>query len=458
MTRINGWVEGTLGPVRRPILRSPAQTMSLGFAAGIGLGTLALMLPGSRVDGSGASPLVALFTSTSAFCSTGLSTVDMPRYFSTWGSIVVAVLIQVGGFGIMTLASLFGVLIARRLGLRALIATAAETNTVQLGDVRSILIGVVKVTFLTETLVAAALALRFWLGYDESPGRAVFLGVLHSVSAFNNAGFAWFSDSLISFVSDPWICLPINVGVIVGGIGFPVLFELRKVTLRPRLWTLNTRLTVWGSVMLLVGGTVAITAVEWGNPGTLGPLSPGGKLLAGFTQAVQPRTTGFNSISLDQLHPVTTFTMTTLMFIGGGAASTAGGIKISTFLLLWYVMWAEVRGMVDVEIGGWRIGARALRQALTVALLSIGLVLLSTLLLMLLEPVGLNAAMFEVVSAFATAGEDAGLTARLGVPGQVLIMLLMFIGRVGPVTLVTALAVRERQHFYRLPEGRPLIG
>lgn len=432
--------------------------MSTAFASGVAIGTVLLLLPWSRSGPGRAGFMEALFTSTSAICVTGLSTVDVPEYWSTFGQVVILLLVQIGGFGIMTLASLLGILVARRLGLRALLNAATETNTIQIGDVRRVLKGVLQVTLVIELVVALALTARFFFGYDESLGRSVWLGVFHAVSAFNNAGFALFSDSLMSFVSDPWVCLPINVAVVLGGIGFPVLLELRKEARRPREWSLHAKLTIWGSLVLLVAGFGFITATEWSNPATLGVLDIPGRLLAGLTASVQPRTAGFNSIDYAQMTDPSLFATTILMFIGGGSAGTAGGIKVSTFFLLLFIMVTEVRGDRDVEIAGRRIETRSLRQALTVGLLAIGLVLLSTLALMILEPLTLQHAMFEVVSAFATVGLSTGVTPTLGAPAQALLVLLMFTGRIGTVTLVSALALRERQHLYRYPEGRPLIG
>jgi len=388
---------------------------------------------------------------------TGLTTVDVPSYWSPFGHVVMLALIQVGGFGILALASLFGLLVSRRMGLRTRLTAASESNTLHMGEVREVIFGVLRTVVVIEATVAAALTVRFLVGYDETPGRALWLGVFHAVSSFNNAGFALWSDSLMSFTGDAWVVLPLCLSVILGGIGFPVLFELRK-HLKPRLWTLHTKLTLWGSVVLLVGGWVFFTAVEWTNPHTLGAMGGGERVLTGFALSSLPRTAGFNVVDYTQVHESSLFATTTLMFIGGGAASTAGGIKVGTFVLLFYVMLNEVRGERDVEVADRRIGPRTLRQALTVGLLAIGLVLVATLVLMLLEPLRLNEAMFEVVSAFGTVGLTAGVTPELGGAAQVLLVLVMFLGRVGPVTLVSALALRERPHLYRLPEGRPIIG
>lgn len=416
------------------------------------------MLPVSRTGPDGAPFLAAMFTSTSAVCVTGLIVVDTPSYWSGFGEAVILGLIQIGGFGIMTFASLLGLLISRRMGLRTRLTAAAETKAVGLGDVRTVIVGVVKVSLVFEALTGICLSLRFLLGYDEPVSRAIYHGVFHAISAFNNAGFALYSDSLIGFASDPWICLPIAVAVIAGGLGFPVLFELRRQLMQPRLWSLHTKMTVTVTALLLALGTVFVTASEWSNPGTLGALDTPGRLLAGFFQAVMPRTAGFNSLDYAQMNEGTLLGTNVLMFIGGGSAGTAGGIKVTTFILLFFVIYAEVRGERNVDAFDRRLDERATRQALTVALLSVGAVVAATVVLLEITAFSTHQVLFEAVSAFATVGLSTGITADLGPAGHLVLIALMFLGRLGPITLVSALALRERQRLYELPEGRPLIG
>ena len=445
--------------VRRPLLRHPAQALVFGFAVAIAIGTALLMLPISRSASSGAPVLVAVFTATSAVCVTGLVVVDTPTYWSGFGQAVILVLIQVGGFGIMTLASLLGLLISRKMGLRTRITAATETKSPGgLGDVRAVIIGVAKVTCLVEAGIAAILTVRFIVGYDEPVGRALYLGVFHAVSAFNNAGFALWSDNLIGFVTDPWVILPISFAVIVGGLGFPVLFELRRLGRRAGRWSLHTKMTLSVTVALLVLGVAFVTASEWSNPATLGSLDGRGKLLAGFFQGVVPRTAGFNSLDYGHMYQDTLLGTCILMFIGGGSASTAGGIKVTTFILLFFVIYAEVRGDTAVHAFNRRVDPRAQRQALTVALLSVGAVVVGTLLMLASTALETHEVLFEVVSAFGTVGLSVGITADLPGIDQLLLVAIMFLGRLGPVTLVSALALRERPQLYQLPEGRPLIG
>lgn len=438
--------------------RQPAQVIALAFGTAILVGTLLLMLPVAR-EGPGAAPfLAALFTATSAVCVTGLTVVDTATYWTPLGQVIILALIQVGGLGIMSFASLLGVLLSRRLGLRSRISTASETKTAGFGDVRRVILGVLRVSLSVELVIAVLLTLRFALGYGNGIGLAAWRGVFHAVSAFNNAGFALYTDNLIPFGNDPLICLPIAVAVIIGGLGFPVLFQLRREFGRPLHWSMNTNLVLTGTALLLVGGTVFITAVEWSNPGTLGPMSPIQKVHAGFFQSVITRTAGFNSIDISALHPVTWLGMDALMFIGGGPAGTAGGLKITTFGVLFFILLTEIRGGTAVNIFGKRLSRSVHRQAITIVLLSVGLITVATMFLMLTTDFGLDRLLFEVVSAFGTVGLSTGITAGLPAVGQLLLVLLMFVGRLGPITLASALALRTRPLLYELPKERPLIG
>ncbi|MBU8547387.1 MULTISPECIES: TrkH family potassium uptake protein [Streptomyces] len=443
---------------RWPRLRHPAQVVVVGFATAVAAGTGLLMLPVAKAGPGGAGAVDALFTATSSVCVTGLIVVDTPVYWSGFGQAVILGLIQVGGFGIMTFASLLVLLVSHRIGLKARLTAAAETKTVGLGDVRSVVTGVVKVSLLLEALTALVLSLRFATAYDEPWPRSVWLGVFHAVSAFNNAGFALYSDSLMGFATDPWICLPIALAVIAGGLGFPVLFELRRRWSRPWSWSLHTKIVMWASGIFLVGGSAFVTAIEWSNPGTLGPMDVPGKLLAGFFQGVMPRTAGFNSIDTSQMNPASWLGTDVLMFVGGASAGTAGGIKVTTFAVLFFVMYAEIRGEGAVNIFHRRLHGDLQRQALTVVLLSVAAVAVSTLAFVVFTDYGLDRSLFEVTSAFATVGLSTGITAGLPPGLHLLLVALMFIGRLGPITVASALALRARVRLYDLPEERPVIG
>ncbi|CAN5293592.1 potassium transporter TrkG [soil metagenome] len=436
----------------------PVQTVFLGFLLVALVGAGLLMLPIATSGSGSANPIEALFTSVSALCVTGLVVVDTPSYWTGFGHGVILALIQIGGLGVMTLASVIGLAVIRRLSLRSRLTAAAETKSIGLNEVRGMVLGIVKVSFSVEAVVAVILALQFSLAYGKPFGEAVWLGVFHSVSSFNNAGFALFSDSMMSFVADPIMCLPMAAAIILGGLGFPVILQLRQHVSTPRLWTMNTRLVLWGTVLLLVLGTVFITLLEWDNPRTLGALDWPARLLAGFFQSVQTRTAGFNSIDTSAMHSTTWFGMDALMLIGGGPAGTAGGIKVTTFAVLFFIIAAEVRGDAVVNVFGKRLSRAVHRQAIAVALIAVALVAASTGALMLLTGLSLDQTAFEVISAFGTVGLSTGITADTTVVGQIILMLLMFIGRLGPITFASALALRERRILYQLPKERPIIG
>ncbi|WP_307844663.1 TrkH family potassium uptake protein [Actinotalea solisilvae] len=427
-----------------------------GFAGAVVVGTLLLLVPATATRPT--TVLEALFTATSAVCVTGLVVVDTATHWTPLGQVVVLLLIQAGGLGIMTLATLLGLVIQRRLGLGSRLVAAASTRSVGTGEVRSVLLGVARVTAVCEAVVAALLTVRFAVAYDMPFGTAVWQGVFHAVSAFSNAGFGLYSDSLVPFVADPWICLPLVGAVVVGGLGFPVLFELRREHRRPRRWSIHTKITMLMTAVLLLGGWLFMLAAEWSNPATLGPLSTPGKLLAGFVAGAMPRTAGFNSVDVGAMDDGTLLGTGVLMFIGGGSAGTAGGIKVTTFAVLLVVIWSELRGDPDATILDRRMTPAVQRQALAVALLSVAAVIIPTLVMTATSDLSLDEVLFEVVSALATVGLSTGITAELAPAHQLLLVALMFVGRLGPVSLGAALAVRERQRLFRLPEGAPLVG
>lgn len=399
----------------------------------------------------------AAFTAVSALCVTGLATVDTATYWTGFGQIVIAVLIQLGGFGVMSSATVLGLLMLRRFSLTSRLKTATEKNT-ELANMKKAIWGIIAVTAVVESVVGLMLFLRFWLHYGFSPERSAQLGAFHAVSAFNNAGFALFSDNLMSYVSDPWINLPISAAIIIGGLGFPVIMQLLRYGRVQRRWSMNTRLVLAGTVIFLVGGTVLIAAIEWTNPKTLGGLDPASRILAAFFQSVQTRTAGFNSVDIGALHPVTWLVMDIFMFVGGGPAGTAGGIKITTFGVLFFILLTELRGERAVNIFGKRLSRSVHRQAISLVILSIAFIMTATAVIMMISPFTLDRVLFETISAFATVGLSTGITAQLPVPAQSILMLLMFVGRLGPITFATALALRPRHIDYELPKERPIIG
>ena len=444
--------------VRRHRTRHPAQTVAAAFAVGILVGTVLLSLPAARA-GPGAAPLqVATFTATSAVCVTGLVVTDTATYWSGFGHVVILVLIQVGGLGFMALASLLALAMSRRLGLHQRLLTQTEINVTRLGETRRVLLAVGAFSLAFELLAAVVLTGRLWLTYGEPLGRAAWLGLFHSVSAFNNAGFALYSDNLVGFVDDGWVSLTVTLAVIAGGLGFPVLIELLRAPARPGRWSLHTKLTLTMTWVLLAVGTLAIGALEWSNPATFGPLDLPGKLLAAFFHGAGPRTAGFNSVDYGAMGETSWLVTDILMFIGAGSAGTSGGIRVTTFAVLVLMVAAEARGLTTVNAFGRRIPSTAQRQALAVTLIGLGAVVLATMAITAQSGLPMSQTLFEAFSAFGTVGLTTGITAELPTASQNLLILLMFLGRTGPITLATALALREREPRYRYPEERPIIG
>jgi trk system potassium uptake protein TrkH len=309
----------------------PAAVLALAFLATIGVGTALLMLPWASASGQSAPWLTALFTATSAVCVTGLVVVDTGTYWSPLGQGLVMALFQLGGFGMMTSATLMGLLIGGHLKLRTRLLLQSETHALSLGDVRSVARMVLVVTVLVEGLVALWLAVRFAQKMDIGWGEALWLGAFHSVSAYNNAGFSTWPDSVMRHVTDAWVLGPLMLAIVVGGLGFPVITELwanrRK---RHARWSIHTTLTVWGSAALVVLGTLALWAVEHDNPKTLGPLGVADQWLAALFTSVAARTAGFNAVDIGALELESLVLHYVLMFIGGGSAGTAGGVKVTT--------------------------------------------------------------------------------------------------------------------------------
>ena len=443
----------------RSTWRYPARVVPIAFLGAVLIGTALMMLPAARAEPGHAPFVTALFTATSAVCVTGLAVVDTPTYWSTFGHVLITVLSQIGGFGIVTLATLISLLVSRRLGLRSRLMAQTESAGLFGGNLGGVLIRVALVMLVSEAAISVVLTLRFWITYDYPFGRAVWHAVFHAVQAFNNAGFALYPDSLVRFVGDWWICVPVTLGVFLGAIGFPVLFELAREWRTPGCWSTHTRLTVWGALLLSSVGFLVFLTFEWSNDRTLGAFDVPTKILAALTQDVMTRSGGFNSINLGDMNTETIMVTNALMFIGGGSASTAGGIRVTTFLLLAFVIWAEIRGEPDVTIRERRIAEETQRQAVTVALLGVALVGVGTLALIgLTRGVPFDRALFEVTSAFATVGLSTGITPSLPPSAQIVLVVLMYVGRVGTIAVGTAIALNTRRRQYRYPEERPLVG
>ena len=439
-------------------LANPLRLLLVVFAGLIVVGAFVLMLPVSRTDGSPADFVTALFTSTSAVCVTGLTVVDTTTYWSGFGQFIIMLLIQLGGLGIVTLATLAFMLLSDRLGIFHMKTLAAETGADSLAGVRGLVRIVVGVTLACEAVIALVLSLRFWTAYDMPFDTGLYHGVFHAISAWNNAGFALYSDNMIQFVSDPIVSITISIAVILGGIGFPVLRGFWQHRFRVQRWSLHMRLTVATTGVLLIIGFLGFLIFEWTNAKTFGSLSVVDKTNAAFFQSVQPRTAGFNSIDTQALTDESILVTLTLMFIGGGSASTAGGVKVATFALLAYVMWAEIRGDSDVTVFKRRVPSTVVRQAITVALAGVGTVAVSTLALSVTGEYGLVKSAFEAISALSTVGLSVGVSGADKTLSELILVALMYIGRLGPITLAAALALRTQPNLFRYPEDRPLIG
>jgi trk system potassium uptake protein TrkH len=428
--------------------RHPGRLVVLSFLAAVTAGTSLFMLPLAAEPGKSTSFMTALFTAVSGLTGTGLAVVDTGTHWSTFGEVLLLTLAQIGGIGIMTLASLLALMVSNRIGLQMQLTVRTETNTLNLGHVRRVALGVVVISLVVEAIGAVVLGLRFWLGHGYAPGQAFYSGVFHSVSAFNSVGVSLYPDSLTRFATDPWVSLTVVAVGVIGGLGFPVLFEVLRGRRRKR-WSLHTRITVPVYLSLVAFGAVMVLVLEWTQAGTLGPY--------GVWDA-QPGTAGFNTLDVAQLQPATLLVNDVLMFIGGGSAGTTGGIKVTTFALLAFVLLAEVRAEPSVHVMGRRLSNDVQRQAVTVALMGVGAVMIATLIMLATTSFRLDAVLFEAASAFGGVGMSTGITAQLPVVSQFVVMALMFIGRLGPITLVSALALRERGRRYELPEERPIVG
>ncbi|WP_018804634.1 TrkH family potassium uptake protein [Salinispora arenicola] len=441
------------------LMQRPVRLVPIGFGTTILIGTLVLMLPWATGQQRHTPFVTAFFTAASAVSVTGLAVVDTPNYWNDFGLVVITVLTQVGGLGILAGATLIILVVSHRLGLRNRLLVQAETAEFGLGDVRRLLFRIAAISLAVEATIAVILTLRLWVRYDYAFGEALWAGVFHAVQAFNNGGFALYTDGLIGLSSDAWLILPMAFGALIGGLGFPALFEAIRGWRHPAGWSVATKLTLWGSAALLMAGFLALLAAEWSNPYTLGIRPWPDKLLAAFAQNAFFRTGGFNVINIEALGEEGIPVIIALMFIGGGSASTAGGIKVSTFFLLAFVIWAELRGEPDVTVRHRRVATASQRQAVTVALLGVALVVAGTVTLILLtEGVPHHFALFEVTSAFSTAGLSLGLARDLPASGQIVLIALMYIGRVGSLTLGSALALNTRRRLYRYPEEQPLVG
>ena len=440
---------------------SPARVLVVGFGALILVGTVLLRLPISAARDS-LTTLDAAFTATSALCVTGLVVVDTPRDLSLFGQVVVLALIQVGGLGYMTVSTVVGLALGRNLTVHDRLTLQESLNVDSMEGLGRFVLTVLKLTLVFELAGALLLAAR-WAG-DYGPWRAAYYGLFHAVSAFNNAGFALFSDSLVRFRGDWTVNLVVTVLIVCGGLGFVVLTELGSARRGRRLST-HTRLVVLATAVLIVAGTGLVWAIERQNPRTLGPLDLGESILAAYFQAVTPRTAGFNTLEIGAMMPGSLFLIILLMFVGAAPGSTAGGVKVSTFSVTVAVIWAMVRGRAEPTLLGRRLAPALIARAFTICL--IGFLALNVVagVLLVVEGRDLLSTLFEATSAFGTVGLSLGqpgsplsLAGHYSPAGKLLLAGMMFMGRIGPLTLAVAVARTGKPAPVRYPEGRFLVG
>lgn len=439
------------------ITAQPGRLIAFSFAGVILIGALLLSLPVSVAAGCRPSFLSALFTSTSAVCVTGLIVVDTPTYFTGFGQFVILLLIQVGGLGIMALSAATSLLIGKRLAVseRTLLQNALEQADV--ASLKTMAKQIVVLTALFEGIGAALLSARFYQAGSANGLDACRMGVFHAVSAFCNAGFALFPDSLIGFRGDAAVILTIGGLVVLGGLGFPVLGTmLRRRVDRRQPVDLHTWLALVTTALLLIGGTVLFYVMEAGH--SLTGFSATERWLSALFQSLTTRTAGFNSLDIERLQPATLFLMIGLMFIGASPGSTGGGVKTTTAATLWLALRALLHGRNAVECRGRTVPADVVNRALGVLVLSASVIAITTFVLLLTEEASLLHLLFEATSAFATVGLSMNLTPHLSAIGQVLIIVVMFIGRIGPLTMALSLSGVTRQTQIRYPLGRLSVG
>jgi trk system potassium uptake protein len=420
------------------------------------VGTGLLKLPAS-VRGE-ISWMDAFFTSVSAVSVTGLATVDIPGTFTTFGQSVMIMLVQVGGLGIMTLTTLGALLVGRRVGFKDVLAVREEMGNVDSPRSTLRLVGqIAAITLFVELVGAVVLAVGFFRGGLDA-ASAAFYGVFHAIAAFCNAGFvALPSGDIFKYAGDAVVILPLALLIIIGGLGFPVMVELSRYR-RTRRLTVHSRIVLITSGILLLIGVASVGALEWTNPGTLGGNPLGTKLWMSFFQGVTPRTAGFQTVAYPEMREPTLVIQAALMFIGAAPTSTGGGVRITTIALLALVLLAQYRGAEEVSVFNRRLPRGLVQKAFAVLSLSTLLVLTATFALMISDGLSLLPALFEVTSAFGTVGLTLDVTPGLSTFGKFLVIGVMFLGRVGPITLVLALALRHRPRTYTYPEEDIAIG
>ncbi|MDX2026510.1 TrkH family potassium uptake protein [Microcella sp.] len=451
---------------------SPARFAIVIFTALILITTLLLTLPIAKAGVGSSAPLAdALFTAVSAVCVTGLATVDMATYWSPFGNIVIILAMQIGGIGVLTMASILGLIAARRIGLRAKLIAASDTNAarvharpvaesqaVRLGEIGGLLFTVAASAIVIELVITALIVPRLLIeGFD--PWSAIWQGFYLALSAFTNTGFVPFTPGMERFASDPWMLSVLSIAVFLGAIGFPVIFALaRWLRTRARL-TLHARVTLITTLILIGVGALAIGFLEWQNSATLGGQDGVTRPMTALFTSIMSRSGGLSTVDIGEMNGSTLLVLDMLMFVGGGSASTAGGIKVTTLAVLFFAAVAEARGVDDMEAFERRIPNDVLRLSVSVVLWGATIVATSTVIVLHITKAPLDFVLFDVISAFATCGLSTGLTSNdLPDAAKYVLAATMWAGRVGTVTLAAALAASQRRQLFRRPEERPIVG
>ena len=435
----------------------PFALLVYGFAGIIALGALLLWLPMSSKAGEFTSFPNALFTSTSAVCVTGLAVVDTGTYWSSFGQGVILVLIQIGGLGFMTGATLLLLAFGRRIGLKQKLLIGDSLGVEKLGGLMPLVMGIAVFTLVVESFGAVIFYARF--SSQSPPSTAAWQSIFHAVSAFNNCGLDIFGNfrSLTDYQGDPLVLLTTAALIILGGISFIVVIDVFGAKRFNRL-SLDTKIVLTTTLALLALGTIVILVTEFNNEATLGPMSWPQKVLDAFFQSVTPRTAGFNVIAIGSMAVYSLFFTIMLMFVGGASGSTAGGVKVNTFGMLLATVWSTIRGKEHPGAFGREFRPQQIHRALTVSMLSLGLVGIVTLVLTITEKTDFIKVLFETVSAFGTVGLSTGITPSLSLAGKVIITITMFAGRLGPLTLALSLVQSQQPSAYRYPQGDVRIG
>lgn len=450
--------------------RSPSRFAILVFTGLILVLTVLLATPWAARDGQATPIADALFTAVSAICVTGLVTVDMASHWSTFGNVAILVGLQVGGIGVLTLASILGLVASRKLGLRTRLLAASDTNAsrihagpvsesqaIRLGEIGGLLATVAVSTLIIEGILMLSLVPRL-LAYGLDPWAAVWKGFYFAASAFTNTGFVPTVEGVAPFATDPWFVWTIAIGVFLGSLGFPVIFAvLRRVRFRMRL-PLHAKLTLVTTLALTVLGAVVIGLLEWSNVATVGGQEPFWRPMTATFMSVMTRSGGFATVDVGSMHGSTLLAMDMLMFVGGGSASTAGGIKVTTLAVLFIAAYAEAKGDTDMQAFERRIPHDVLRLAVSVVLWGATIVAASSIAISRISGAPLDYVLFDVISAFATCGLSTGLTETLPDSGKYVLAATMWAGRVGTVTLAAALAAAQRRQLFTRAEERPIVG